>query len=189
MVAARHQLHQAFGMLADSPAGLERTVTGPLTEGLNGLLGSFYTLYHQYQKHHWVVEGTEFGPLHRLFEDYAAQVRGAAEAAGERLDDLGGVPAATPVRLQQLACFQPEVEDVFDCRTMLTNDLAAEQACVQLLRRLIAAAGSLGDPATEFFLRRVLLGSEQRAFHLAHYLADDSLALALPPDGAPQERL
>lgn len=126
-----------------------------------------------------IFQGTEFGQLHRTFDEYADQVRGHAEELGERVDGLGGVPVSTPVRLQELSCFQPEGEDVFDCRTMLIHDLGAEQTIVALLRRQIAAAASLGDYASEYYLKKVLLETEERAFHLAHYLADDSLVLDL----------
>ncbi|BAC88278.1 DNA starvation/stationary phase protection protein DpsA [Gloeobacter violaceus] len=179
MVTLRNQLRHAFGQVQDNPVGLDRSVTEPVTEGLNHLLASFYTLYHQYQKHHWVVEGTEFGQLHRIFDEYADQVRGHAEELGERVDGLGGVPVSTPVRLQELSCFQPEGDDVFDCRTMIVHDLQAEQAIIEQLRRQIAAVASLGDYASEYHLKKVLLETEERAFHLAHYLADDSLVLDL----------
>ncbi|BAC90507.1 DNA starvation/stationary phase protection protein DpsA [Gloeobacter violaceus] len=186
MVALRHQLRQAFGQLQDNAVGLERSITEPVTEGLNHLLASFYTLYHQYQKHHWVVEGTEFGQLHETFDDYAGETRGYAEDLGERIDGLGAVPVSRPARLQEMSCFQPEDDGVFDCRTMLVNDLGAEQSIIKLLRQQIAAAGSLGDYGTEHYLKEVLLKTEERAFHLAHYLADDSLVLDLdlPTNGS-----
>lgn len=179
MVALRHQLRQAFGTLQDNPVGLERSITEPVTEGLNHLLASFYTLYHQYTKHHWVVEGTEFGDLHQYFENYAEQTRGYAEDLGERIDGLGAVPVSRPGKLEEMSCFRPEDDGAFDCRTMIVNDLGGEQSIITLLRQQIATAGSLGDYATEHYLKGVLVETEERAFHLAHYLADDSLVLDL----------
>ncbi len=177
MVAVRHQLRHAVGQVGDNAIDLERSITEPVIEGLNYLLASFYTLYHQYQKHHWVVEGAEFGELHKTFDEYGAQVRGYAELLGERIDGLGGLPVSTPAKLQSMSCFQIEEEGAFDCRTMLVNDLGAEVAILRMLRQQIAASGSLGDYATEHYLKNVLMESEERAFHLGHYLADDSLVL------------
>ncbi|UFP94754.1 class I SAM-dependent methyltransferase [Gloeobacter morelensis] len=53
------------------------------------------------------------------------------------------------------------------------------RSIMALLRRQIAAVASLGDYASEYHLKKVLLETEERAFHLAHYLADDSLVLDL----------
>lgn len=179
MVAVRHQLRHPFGEVGANPVELEHSITLPVIEGLNFLLASFYTLYHQYQKHHWVVEGTEFGQLHDLFDGYGSATRGHAEELGERIDGLGGVPVSTPVRLQEMACFRIEEEGVFDCRTMLVNDLRAEAEIIKMLRRQIATAASLGDYGTEHFLKEMLVETEERAFHINHYLADDSLVLDL----------
>jgi len=179
MVAVRQQLRHPFGEVRDNAVELERSITVPVVEGLNFLLASFYTLYHQYQKHHWLVEGAEFGDLHQLFDDYAEKTRGYAEDLGERVNGLGGVPVSSPVKLQEMACFAFEEEGAFDCRTMIANDLKAEAEIIKMLRRQIATAASLGDYGTEHYLKEILVASEERAFHLNHYLADDSLVLDL----------
>jgi DNA-binding ferritin-like protein len=61
---------------------------------------------------------------------------------------------------------------------MLENDLAAEQAVIALLRRLSAQAESLGDRATRYLYDEILLKTEDRAFHVDHFLTHDSLTLA-----------
>jgi DNA-binding ferritin-like protein len=62
---------------------------------------------------------------------------------------------------------------------MLNNDLAAEQALVNLLRRLATQAESLGDRATRYMYEQILLSTEDRAIHNSHFLASDSLTLGL----------
>lgn len=71
---------------------------------------------------------------------------------------------------------------------MVENDLTAEQAIIQLLRRLAAQAESLGDRATRFLYEKILLETEERAYHLAHFLAHDSLTLGFvqPANGMNQ---
>jgi len=59
------------------------------------------------------------------------------------------------------------------------NDLAAEQAIIDLLRRQAAQAESLGDRATRYLYEQILLKTEDRAFHLHHFLANDSLVFGL----------
>ena len=61
--------------------------------------------------------------------------------------------------------------------------LGAEQAIIQLLRRQAAQAESLGDRATRYLYEQILLKTEERAYHLNHFLAPDSLTLAFVNNG------
>jgi DNA-binding ferritin-like protein len=171
-------LVQAFGQVSDNPVGLGTEVTAPICDGLNLALASFQALYLQYQKHHFVVEGSEFYSLHEFFEEGTSAAQGHVHDIGERLNGLGGIPAASFSKLAELCCFTPEVDGSFGTRTMVENDLQAEQAIVALLRRLAAQAESVGDRATRYLYEQILLKAEDRAFHLSHFLAPDSLTLA-----------
>ena len=166
-----------FGEVYDNPILLEHSVTAPVCEGLNAALASFQALYLQYQKHHFVVEGAEFYSLHQFFSESYEQVQGHVHDIGERLDGLGGVPAANFSTLAQLCCWTPEPDGVFNSRQMVEHDLAAEQALIQLIRRQAGQAESLGDRATRYLYEQILLKTEERAYHLAHFLAHDSLTL------------
>jgi DNA-binding ferritin-like protein len=168
-------LVHAYGQVVDNVIGLEKSVTEPVCEGLNALFASFQALYLQYQKHHFVVEGAEFYQLHEFFQENYEAVKGHAHDLGERLNGLGGVPAGSFTRLAELCCFTPEEDGAYDCRTMLQNDLTAEQAILQLLRRQASLAESLGDRATRYLYEQILLKTEERAYHIAHFLAPDTL--------------
>jgi starvation-inducible DNA-binding protein len=170
-------LLRTFGEVYDNPILLDHSVTAPVCEGLNAVLASFQGLYLQYQKHHFVVEGAEFYQLHEFFSDSYEQVQGHVHDVGERLDGLGGVPAASFSALAQLCCWTPEADGVFPCRQMVEHDLAAEQALIGLIRRQAAQAESLGDRATRHLYETILLKTEERAYHLGHFLAHDSLTL------------
>ncbi|MBW4686260.1 MAG: DNA starvation/stationary phase protection protein [Komarekiella atlantica HA4396-MV6] len=167
-----------FGHVYDNPVLLDHSVTAPVTEGFNVVLASFQALYLQYQKHHFVVEGSEFYQLHQFFNESYEEVQGHTHEIGERLDGLGGVPVATFSKLAELTCFEQEADGVYSCRQMVENDLAAEQAIIGVIRRQAAQAESLGDRATRYMYEKILLKTEERAFHLAHFLAKDSLTLA-----------
>jgi DNA-binding ferritin-like protein len=170
-------LIQAFGEVQDNPILLEQGVTAPVCEGLNIALASFQALYLQYQKHHFVVEGTEFYSLHDFFQESYEQAQEHVHDLGERLNGLGGVPAASFSTLAQLCCFSPEADGIFSSRQMIEHDLAAEQAIIQLIRRQASQAESLGDRATRYLYEQILLKTEERAYHLNHFLAPDSLTL------------
>jgi DNA-binding ferritin-like protein len=171
-------LVQSFGQVANNPIGLEKEVTIPVCEGLNLALASFQALYLQYQKHHFVVEGSEFYSLHQYFQESYDAVANHVHEIGERLNGLGGTPAASFAKLAELCCFTTEEDGIFDARQMIVNDLAAEQAIIDLIRRQAAQAESVGDRATRYLYEQILLATEERAFHLDHFLAEDSLTLA-----------
>ncbi|MDF5724582.1 MAG: DNA starvation/stationary phase protection protein [Rhizonema sp. PD37] len=166
-----------FGQVYDNPVLLEHNVTEPVCEGFNVALASFQALYLQYQKHHFVVEGAEFYMLHEYFGESYEQVQGHVHDIGERLDGLGGVPVATFSKLAEMCCFEQEQDGVYSCRQMVEHDLAAEQAMIGLIRRQASQAESLGDRATRLLYEQILLKTEERAYHLAHFLAHDSLTL------------
>jgi starvation-inducible DNA-binding protein len=170
-------LLRSFDQVYDNPVLLERTVTVPICEGFNIALASFQALYLQYQKHHFVVEGSEFYSLHEFFSESYDQVQEYVHKIGERLNGLGGIPATSFTKLAELCCFTPEPDGVFSCRQMVEHDLAAEQAIISLIRRQAGQAESLGDRATRYLYEQILLETEDRAFHLAHFLAHDSLTL------------
>jgi len=171
-------LVQEFGHVQANPIALGQEVTVPVCEGLNIALASFQALYLQYQKHHFVVEGAEFYSLHEFFADSYGQVQSYVHQIGERLNGLGGVPAASFSKLAELCCFTPEADGVFTARQMVENDLQAEQSVIDLLRRQAAQAESVGDRATRYLYEQFLLQTEDRAFHLDHFLAEDSLTFA-----------
>lgn len=170
-------LVQEFGQVQANPVGLGQEVTVPVCEGLNMALATFQALYLQYQKHHFVVEGAEFYPLHDFFAESYGQVQGYVHQIGERLNGLGGVPVASFSKLAELCCFSPEADGVFTARQMVENNLEAEQAAIALVRRQASQAESIGDRATRYLYEQILLQTEDRAFHLEHFLADDSLIL------------
>ena len=74
-----------------------------------------------------------------------------------------------------MCCFDPEADGVYSCRQMLEHDLVAEQAIIGLLRRQAGQAESLGDRATRYLYEKILLKTEERAYHISHFLAPDTL--------------
>ena len=176
-------LVQAWGQVHDNPVLLDASVTTPICEGLNTALASFQALYLQYQKQHYVSQGSEFYMIHDWFQESADAVREHVHEIAERLDGLGGVPVNSFARLAELCCFAPEPDGVFSSRQMLENALSAEQAMIELLRQLAAQAESLGDRATRYLYEQILLKTEDRGFHNSHFLAPDSLTLAFSQNG------
>ncbi|MEO0536283.1 MAG: ferritin-like domain-containing protein [Cyanobacteria bacterium P01_A01_bin.123] len=170
-------LIRAFGEVGDNPVGLEKDVTTLICEGFNLVYASFQALYLQYQKHHFVVEGAEFYSIHEFWQESYEATQGHAHDVAERMNGLGGIPAGTLATLANLCCFTPEAEGAYTCRQMIENDLAAENEIMALLRRLATQAESVGDRATRYLYEEILLKTEERAFHLDHFLAEESLTV------------
>ncbi|MBE9059860.1 Dps family protein [cf. Phormidesmis sp. LEGE 11477] len=177
-VQSVQNLVRAFGDVGPNPVSLEREVTVPVCEGLNLAYASFQGLYLQYQKQHFVTEGAEFYSIHEFFQESYGQTQEHAHDIAERLNGLGGIPAGSFGQLSELCCFDPEPEGVYVCRQMIENDLSAEQAVISLVRRLATQAESVGDRATRYLYEQILLTTEDRAFHLDHFLVEDSLTFA-----------
>ena len=174
-MAASTQVTHEFGVVKSNPIGFELSTTEPVCEGMNILLASFQALFIQYQKHLFVVEGAEFLQLHDYFQESYEKVQGHCHDLGERLNGLGGVPVSSFARLAEFCCFEPESDDVYGCRGMLEHDLKAEQAVIAVLRRQITQAESLGDMASRHMFEGILLETEERAYHLQHFLESDTL--------------
>ncbi|MEM0978914.1 MAG: ferritin-like domain-containing protein [Cyanobacteria bacterium P01_H01_bin.58] len=170
-------LLQSYGEIAENAILLEKTVAEPIVEGLGIAYASFMGLYLQYQKHHFVVEGSEYYMLHEYFAESYDEVKDHAHDVGERLHGLGGVPALSFGKLADLCCFELESDDIYRCSLMIGHDLKAEQTLIEMIRRLAGQAESLGDRATRYLYEQILLKTEERAYHLEHFLTRDSLKL------------
>lgn len=168
---------RAFGEVGDNPIGLEKDVTMAVCEGLNLVYASFQGLYMQYQKHHFVVDGAEFYSIHEFFQECYGATQEHGHDVAERLNGLGGIPIGTFATLAEHCCFPLETEGAYTCRQMIENDLIAEQTIIALLRRLATQAESVGDRATRYLYEEILLKTEERAIHLDHFLAEDSLTV------------
>jgi len=173
------QLRQAPGELTDNPLGLEVDKARQIAQALNADLASEYVLYHQYKKHHWLVEGTEFWQIHKLLDDHAGETLKYADMLAERITALSGVPVSGPAAQERAAYIEHEPEGAYDLREMLENDMRSGQAIVFKLREHIELARRLGDYGTEHLLHETLLGQEELVHQLDHLLALESLAKAV----------
>jgi len=174
-MTALNNLMQDPTDIQPNPIGLDRSVAKHGVRDLSDHLASMVVLFHQYQKHHWIAEGPQFRDIHFYLEEAYTQVQQHFDQIAERITVLGGVPAASPRAQAQAAYIQHEEEGVFPLRHSLQHDLHAEQAIAGRLRAGILAATKHGDFGTEVLLKQVLAAAEDRAHHLDHYLAGDSL--------------
>lgn len=167
-------------MIEDNPVGLDQEVAEQLIPKLDEIQCTLWTLYHQYQKHHWLVEGPQFRDLHHLLEENYNEVHKYVDSVAERITALGGIPTSAPTNQAELSHVDHEPEGTYRIRQMLEHDIDAERTLAILLRQTIEQARELGDPGTERELKKVLTKAEDRAHHLDHLLGEDSLEMGRP---------
>ncbi|MFP4089396.1 MAG: ferritin-like domain-containing protein [Cyclobacteriaceae bacterium] len=160
-----------------NPVGLDKDVAKELARHLDRHLASMMTLYHQYHKHHWLVEGPQFRDLHLFFEENYNQIHKAFDKIAERLTVLGYAPTSAPSEFAKLAYIEHESKDVFRIRESLERDMEAEKTIAIELRKTIKRAFEVGDYATKNLLEKELYKTEDRCHHIEHFLGEDSLSI------------
>lgn len=166
-------------MIEDNPIGLDDEVVRQLLPKLDEIQSTMWTIYHQYQKHHWLVEGPQFRDLHHFLEENYEEVHKYIDRISERMTALGGIPTSSPVNQATLSHVEHEPEGTFRVRAMLQHDLDAEGTLVRAIRDAIELALDLGDHGTKRELEKALTRAEDRAHHLDHYLGEDTLEIGL----------
>lgn len=161
--------------IEENPIGLSRSNVERLMPALDVHIASLFTLFHQYQKHHWLVYGPQFRDLHIYLEEAYQQIHEDVDELAERMTMLGGIPTSSPERQSELAYFEHEPEGERPVREMLKANLVAEQAVIKNLREAVRLAVDIGDFGTEKLLKSVLYHAEERAHHLDHYLERNTL--------------
>ncbi|MEQ8316614.1 MAG: DNA starvation/stationary phase protection protein DpsA [Phycisphaerales bacterium] len=171
--------------IEENPINLPEESAKQIIPELDAHLASFFVLFHQYQKHHWLVEGPQFRDIHHFLEENYNEVHKQLDAIAERVTAIGGVPTSSPTSQSKLAYIEHEPEGVFRIRDMLERDRSAEGHIAAKLRSTIRLCTEHGDFGSETLLKKILLKVEDRAHHLDHFLGEDSLGMAL--DGSAQE--
>jgi starvation-inducible DNA-binding protein len=162
-----------------NPVGLSKTTATVMANELDRHLSSFITLFNQYHKHHWMVEGPQFRDLHLFFEEHYTQIHEQYDAIAERLTVMGYAPTCHPAKQLELSYIEHEEEGVFRIREMLKKDMEDEKTIVVELRKSIKKAFEQEDFATKALLEGILLKTEDRCHHIEHFLGEDGLSIGL----------
>ncbi len=166
---------QKFDELEKNPIVLSEDYAKQMKEQLNTDLASHFMLFYQLKKQHWIVEGPDWKHLSAALDGYAKTVQELAEELAERITLIGGIPVSNPSRFGELSYVQFEGEDKYNLRTMLENDLRAEQKMITSIRERIDFAKENRDHGIDDLLKDVLEGHEKNAHELHHYLQEESL--------------
>lgn len=177
-----HKVRQKLNVVRDNPFGLPQETASKIVDALNQDLASMFVLYHQYHKHHWIVEGAQFLELHLLLEAHYTQLHTQFDELAERIVALGGLPVTGPTAVEKHAYIEHEAEGMFDLREMLDHDVSAECTLAEHIRGHVALAAKLGDYGTEAMLKATLEAGEKRAAFLEKHLMRESLSKSIAAD-------
>lgn len=175
MAQRQYEIEQEFGEIEENPLMLDTSVAREVVDLLNRDLATLYLLHHQYHKHLWLIEGPQFRELEQLFLLHAEQVELAAVELGERINALGGIPAATMRKQIELAYLEEEPDGATAIRDMLESDVDAEATIAVRLREHIRLVTELEDWGTEDLLKQTLQATEKRAAFVQKHLERESL--------------
>ena len=174
-------------MIEENPVGIDQEAAEQLIPKLDEIQCTLWTLYHQYQKHHWLVEGPQFHDLHAFFEEQYTEVHKYVDRVAERITALGGIPTSSPANQAKLSHVEHEPEGTYRLRTMLKHDLEGERVLAGQVREAIELAIDHGDHGTKRELQKVLTKVEDRAHHIDHLLGEDTLEFGLSSDEPARE--
>lgn len=137
---------------------------------LNQQLADTTDLYSQTKQAHWNVKGTQFYPLHELFDKLAAELLAYTDLIAERATALGGTALGT-VRLAATVSRLPEYPAEAIDSLPTVEALAARYAgLAATTRAAIDLASSAGDQDTADLFTEVSRGLDKALWFLEAHL-------------------
>lgn len=170
---------QRFGEVVKNPLSLSEDYAKQIREQLNTDLASHFTIYFQLKKQHWIVDGPDWKHISEALDEYAKAIHENADELAERIDSLGAIPLSNPSIFSKLSYVDFEGDDKYEIRSMLANDLKAQQTTIEQLRKRIQFSKQNNDHGTDDILKDILEDNEKIAHELHHYLQNQSLEKSL----------
>ncbi len=132
----------------------------------NQQLADLFDLHSQTKYAHWNVKGINFIGLHKLFDELAELVEGAADSVAERATALGGVAKGT-ARMAVASSLLPEFPTEKFTSADVVDALADRYAAAsKAAREGIDQADDLGDKNTADLMTEVSRMLDQSLYFL-----------------------
>jgi len=140
-----------------------------ISDGLARVLADSFLLYAKTHSYHWNVTGPQFSSLHALFEEQYNEVWTAVDEIAERIRILGYPAPASYGAMAALATVE-ESETLPDAKGMLTDLVAANEAVMKTIRKVLPTVEEGGDEATLDLMVGRLTAHEKAAWMLRSHL-------------------
>jgi starvation-inducible DNA-binding protein len=152
--------------------GLTDKQRSAVVDILNAVLADEFVLYVKTRNFHWNVVGTDFGELHKFFEQQYEALDEVVDEVAERARALGGEAAGSlkaflaATRLREHQGRRP------DAAAMLKQLLVDHEAVISQLRKDVAACSELGDEGTTDYLTGLMEQHEKMTWMIRSYLEE-----------------
>jgi starvation-inducible DNA-binding protein len=137
---------------------------------LNRLLADEFVLYTKTRRFHWNVVGSDFGELHKFFEEQYEALDDIVDEVAERARALDVTSAGSLEEFAELTRLKEQAGKNPDAKGMLAALLADHESVIRSLRKDLETAGELGDAGTNDFLTGLMERHEKMAWMLRSYL-------------------
>ncbi len=151
--------------------GLSEKTMHQMSDHLNMLLCSEYTLYTKTLKYHWNVEGPLFGPLHLLFKEQYEQLLDIVDDVAERVRSLGDKSFGTMKEFLAHTTIKEDSGHYPDALDMIKQLLIAHETIIKQIRDDIDLTAKINDMGTNNFLCDLIEKHEKTAWMLRAHLA------------------
>ena len=151
--------------------GLKDTARAAVVDILNATLSDEVVLYVKTRNYHWNVVGSDFGELHKFFEDQYEKLEDFMDTTAERARAMGGHALGTLAEFLKRSRLKESPGRYPKAQAMVTDLLADHEAIIQSMRKdLQTCQDKHGDAGTADFLTGLMEEHEKMAWMLRSYL-------------------
>lgn len=151
--------------------GLTQAVCKQVSEKLNILLCTEFTLYIKTLKFHWNVQGMNFKPLHLFFEEQYESLLEIVDNIAERIRSLDHMAPGTMAEFMKHSQLTEAPGKNPSDKEMLEELLRDHEMIIQIVRKEIDATAELGDMGTNNFLCDILEKHEKMAWMIRAFVS------------------
>ena len=164
---------QPFGTLRLLPIALAYEARLQSCQLLNHVLADSLVLGALYKKHHWLMRGHTFYPLHLLLDKHAGEQAELVDLLAERVQTLGGVAVADPRHVAEITTIPRPPDGAEEVPAMLSRLLEAHEIIITKVRDAITrTAANRDDGTNDLLMGDVLRRHELQVWFLAEHLVD-----------------
>ena len=162
---------QRFGALRLQPIALASTARTVSCQILNAILADTMILYALYKKHHWLMRGPTFYPLHLLLDKHAGEQLELLDKIAERVQTLGGIAIGDPRHVAEITRIERAPNGAEAVPAMLSRLLDAHEAILTDAHDAAERTAKQGDDGTnDLIVSDVIRTGELQVWFLTEHL-------------------
>jgi len=162
---------QAFGTVRQFPLALAYETRMYSCQRLNQILADTQILYALYKKHHWLMRGPTFYPLHLLLDKHAGEQLELLDKIAERVQTLGGIAIGDPRHVAEITRIERAPNGAEAVPAMLSRLLDAHEAILTDAHDAAERTAKQGDDGTnDLIVSDVIRTGELQVWFLTEHL-------------------